>query len=558
MRNINDNRFMTFLAMPELNEKSVKQARRLMRGYKSQGILLEGTFDADEWLMSDEYATYTFRYELPDFYTKYYCDRLSISEEEMKKLIKTFIVFHLGSLSLATLREFLFIVRSIFCVEPDDIINISENSWVLHAERINDFLSMIPFKNKKAEDTADQISAAFDEKIEYDELMSIGRSKTNQRRLRSFDSYFRFNEIINKFWMECTDVEEKLFYFPVILWWKITAVLPTRPREFVLTPKECLKKTADGYKIILRKNRIKGAGKKKTYRIAGDYRMVEYPVSSDIASLILWYQEKTKGDSKNEIDTLFTVDSHYAKWGYGRKSNSRYYTYTNLSTCLRYFYKNIICDQYGYRLLFEDSDCPLKDDEIQYINLGDSRHLAMINLIAEGATPVIVMMLAGHDNPEMSAHYYSNISTLIKCRTYRAFKSLTNNDTEYSIASFSGPLKATASYVTINSEGDRCYSPNFCKDNFSDCFKVGGPNGEIGYCQKCTYFRKGGHSFENSSKDYEREIKNKCDLLKEVVAKVRANKGEPEEIGEVLLQIRACENSYEQYINEMMAEGKEV
>jgi len=37
----------------------------------------------------------------------------------------------------------------------------------------------------------------------------------------------------------------------------------------------------------------------------------------------------------------------------------------------------------------------------------------MINLIAEGASPVTAMLLAGHEDVTTSSHYFSNLSQFI-------------------------------------------------------------------------------------------------------------------------------------------------
>ena len=58
-----------------------------------------------------------------------------------------------------------------------------------------------------------------------------------------------------------------------------------------------------------------------------------------------------------------------------------------------------------------DEYAHMKDDEIQYIFLGDTRHLAMINILAEGGTPVLAMALAGHNNIDISMHYAANLTS---------------------------------------------------------------------------------------------------------------------------------------------------
>ena len=69
-------------------------------------------------------------------------------------------------------------------------------------------------------------------------------SDRGQRSLAVMESYFVFDEIIKDFWKTTTNIEEKLFYFPVWLWWNLSGVLPLRPCEFVLIPRDCIKRTA--------------------------------------------------------------------------------------------------------------------------------------------------------------------------------------------------------------------------------------------------------------------------------------------------------------------------
>ena len=58
----------------------------------------------------------------------------------------------------------------------------------------------------------------------------------------------------------------------------------------------------------------------------------------------------------------------------------------------------------------------------------------MINLIAEGASPVTAMLLAGHDSVTTSSHYFSNLSQFIECRSYQLYRKLTNPQTSYAIS----------------------------------------------------------------------------------------------------------------------------
>ena len=46
-----------------------------------------------------------------------------------------------------------------------------------------------------------------------------------------FNTYLKFNEILNAFWAVATE-SQKLFYFPLYFWWNLTAILPLRVTEF--------------------------------------------------------------------------------------------------------------------------------------------------------------------------------------------------------------------------------------------------------------------------------------------------------------------------------------
>jgi hypothetical protein len=64
------------------------------------------------------------------------------------------------------------------------------------------------------------------------------------------------------------------------------------------------------------------------------------------------------------------------------------YSYANLSTCIKVFYQDIIQNELRMKISdsssYNENPTFLKHDEIEMIHLGDTRHLAMINLIISG------------------------------------------------------------------------------------------------------------------------------------------------------------------------------
>ena len=226
-----------------------------------------------------------------------------------------------------------------------------------------------------------------------------------------------------------------------------------------------------------------------------------------------------------------------------------------MNTILRCFYKEVICEKYGLRIKGEYTGGHLADGEIGYIHLGDTRHIALINIIQEGGTPLTAMLLAGHSDMNTASHYYSNLTNLIECKTYRKYRRYICGETQYQIST--GAMIPETRECQPLSDGGRCYSEHFKAGSIVDCMSAIGENGEIGYCPTCQYYRKGGTSYFGSDDIYKRQMKDDCTALRDAIAIVRQGKGCVEDIGEALLKLRASSISYENYLMEKKLKNSE-
>lgn len=345
----------------------------------------------------------------------------------------------------------------------------------------------------------------------------------------------------------------RLFYFPLYLWWKITGVIPLRPREFLLIPRDCLIQIEDRAQLKLRRNKLKGCGGKVHYTISEDYIEVTYDIPVSLQQEIQRYLKMTEYNEDNDLGTLFRTEYHYAQFGHKKHSNSRYYTYPNLSRCLRIFYQEVIGEIMHYNIIRgkEGSDYILKNNDIEYIYLGDTRHIAMINIIAQGGTPTMAMLLAGHSNIDISSHYYANLHSMIECRTYMRYKALLEENSEYVLGTNYYPSSSNSleslPYTTLEGSG-RCYSPLFIISDVSDCKKAVGPNGEIGYCCNCQYYRKNNMSYFIDDIDlYKSQIDKKLGFFVQALEKYRKSEGFVEEVKSAFMRLEASTIQYESY-----------
>ena len=105
--NINRNNIITSVIMiPELNEFSYKEAKRLFLSYKEKGVITGGYFDDKSWSVTDEYANYGLNFDLRNIDCDTFLNTIGITKHEYINYVKTYTIFKFGELAFTTLRDF--------------------------------------------------------------------------------------------------------------------------------------------------------------------------------------------------------------------------------------------------------------------------------------------------------------------------------------------------------------------------------------------------------------------------------------------------------------------
>lgn len=548
--------FTSVLSVNIIDEESQKKARDIFTGYLNSGVIYDCAFDDSVWHATDDYSRKGLRFQPNEFsYKRFYERLLELSYDDFILALKTYTMFLFGDLVLNTIQTFINEVERIIANDPDELPDSSVMQGITMPQRISEFFSTLP--SIGAGEEGIQILMDI-----LDAAATVQYSNGQARDLASFDSYFKFNDLLREYWESDIDKDERLFYYPLYLWWQVTGVLPLRPREFLVIPRKCLRKDADGYYLSVRRDLLKGGKREVTYRLDTDYMINEYKIPDKLAQEIQKYIDFTAEYEATDLDTLFITDSHYRKWLRKKHSRSRYFTYINMNTVLRYFFEEIVAGRYGYKVIMERGKAysHMKDNEIQYIFLGDTRHLAMINILAEGGTPVLAMALAGHSDIDISMHYAANLTSLVECRVYRQYRKMLTGGGDYQVAWNAG-TPMVASEFSFLSDRSRCYSPAYAAGDFSDCEKAIGENGEIGACDYCSYHRdaeSNGFYTNKGSEAYKRIIDEDIKNLADVIDLVRKEKGEPEEIQQAMLKLQNSSQSYAAYCRaKLLSEGKD-
>jgi hypothetical protein len=323
-------------------------------------------------------------------------------------------------------------------------------------------------------------------------------------------------------------------------WWNLTAMLPLRPTEFLLTPRGCLATGDNGENIItIRRTKLKGGFEKIAYRVIDDYERKKYVINDYLAAELRLYLKATEKMRQTGVDTLFLQEPHYKYLGISTNSNSKYYSYANLNTCLRYFYQEVIRPQ---------------NTELNVLRLGDTRHIAMVNLIISGGSPVICRELAGHSDIGISSHYFSNASNLVECATYERYRK-----TKSGVADIVGiPKYPLALSKDLHRLPDGwCDAPGVKEGDISECLKIAGEQGEIGNCNYCIHYfpdESGVRSLFLDEKAGKRKVDADSWHLIKMIESVRKGIGHAEDIGSALLRLQRSSNHYNDCLWEKYSE----
>ena len=501
----------------EIDSETLFHAKEIFDDYKNRGVILNHSFGDHEWKLTNQVQNVGFvLIAFEGTFQKNTMRWVGCNYSCFMDCIKSYIVFNLGQLSLATLQEVARVLSKIVGMTKDEATKCNEC-----LNHIVTFLESIPGESPER----DYVIELLEERIER----SLWKQKQNkQRQLADFKSYLQFHDVITNFWKQA-DEKQRLFYFPLYLWWNLTAILPLRPTEFLLIPRDCLRANRGSYDLTIRRTRLKGSFSQIGYSIDSDYDLKTYSISNTIADELLWYQSATSNMPGTTIKTLLLQKPHNDYLGRPAMQSSGYYTYNRMNACLRCFYNEVI---------------ETSETNIAPIKLGDTRHIAMTNLIISGGSPIICRELAGHSDIDISSHYYANISNLVECVTLEKWrKAKAHNTNIEGIARYPVLLPKDMHRVA----GGYCDALSIKEGKIDECLKSVGDDGQIGDCVFCGHYwpdDQGVRLAFYDEKTGRQQVDSDSRYLMKMIELVRKGIGHTEDIGTALLRLQRSSNHY--------------
>lgn len=563
----------------EYDKQAIEDAKLLFQQYKDEEIIKNNSYDEHSWIITNETITIEVGFEFSEtlFYSEKKQNKRQLgSYVDFVNAVKIYIVHTLNHTSLLVIQRFISNLKNV--LKQTKYFNPNFSDDLLKKVKFNSanyLLMLIELTNffplDDIELFQEQCRIAYDELSETINTNKLGEKQ--QRQLAEFQSFFLFDKLINQFWNYMANDEEKLSYFPVYLWWSITNILPLRPTELMVTPFNCIRKDdSDEYFLTIRRTNLKGhkKGKSKgivTHKVDFDYTLYEYPVSKDIADLISDYQRRVeKFEEKRKF--LFSKKAYQESLGIYKemsklRSRSSEFTLKNLRVVMARFYKNIIEDKFGIKLyykkhhalgedklVFEEEDTFLNHNEIMVINIGDTRHFSMVNIVLNDFNPILIKDFAGHEDINQSYHYFDHIDKIVKCMTHYKFHELrrTISDDGSIVFNETINLETIASEIEgenvpyIEIEHGKCFSKKFYVGDISDCIP------SYGNCTNCEFSRIDNHKYNDVIKirrvDLERRLREEGLLLQNILTKFNETHDEYAEFQRIILRVQQATTEY--------------
>lgn len=514
------------------------KARTIFSQLQRDGILI-GDYEDSKWVINDELHTRRLIFDVnTEKYQQTLYKQTHMPIKEYVLYSKTYTLYLCGSMALRSIGN----VARVLAKIPDIMLEVSSNDYSTVdryrngiIERCLDFLETLFVSNNWIHDNCKMIR----------NHLEIGLLESAQRRaLKEFINYYRFDKWLNQFWEEAS-YQEKLHFFPIYFWWKVTTIIPTRVEEMIVTPRKCISENNGRTFLTLRKTKAKKGRGDYAYKISKDYEEYFFPIPHDIASQIVWYIDKSNNLKRPDNGTLFHGDSNVSSWkhlnaqAFGQLLK-RFYIVLEKRYDVRIIDKSDVDTEYMQGNLEDCEERLSEKQDIEMILPGDTRHIAMINAALSTNSLYICKVLAGHEDIGMASWYAGNIEQFVESYVFKEM----NKHTVASNEQISGKVNlfnavGLSEQAVHLGNNKYCVSGKFAANDYDDCLATSGD------CGRCRYQRiKGATTNEETKRQIQRKLEADVEYLKWAMEQYRKNMGCDEELASALNRIKHCTHEY--------------
>lgn len=254
-------------------------------------------------------------------------------------------------------------------------------------------------------------------------LIDIKKGLPNVKFVRQIPTgkdVLKLDNAINRYFVNGFSGHSNLFFAPILLWWKITNIIPMRISEFCTIKRKCISMNNGRYYITL--PREKQPATQRKVQIVDTLEITRY-----IYEMIDNYIELTNqyGESETLISFRSILALEVKNTTRVLKKNYSYFSRQSFESLLRQFYKDIVYGEY-------------KKTVEREVRPNDTRHFAFCSLLMQGISPIEIARLGGHSTIEAQYHYSNHTEYFIDIEIKKLIDGFVRKDGELKGTSLEG------------------------------------------------------------------------------------------------------------------------
>jgi hypothetical protein len=413
-------------------ENSVIEAKRRLKDIEIQEEAVnELHFVDDTWVFIDQLSKQKIYLIFDDFEESVTFNK-KLGKEKFENILKCWVVQLFDDHSVVTVRWCLNSLKKSISISngfQEEFaeklkIKFSQSGFTEHyiAKSIDNIYNFLDFSQiETASDYIDVLSSLYN---------NLDR-KYRTRKIPSSKDVLLFSQKLDEWFLSAKSSSNKelLIYYPLVIWFKLTTIIPMRPSEFCGIVRNAV--TTIENKHYIKLPRIK---QKKSYH---KVQIVDkFLISEDMYSLINDYIELS--DKYGKTDTLISYKSILEVMSSRKppQRNKNYFTNKSLAILLKNFYLEILQDRMGLKINFDNETDGKKDEDLhesqidydikRVLRPGDTRHIAFVSLMLQGYDQVEIARLGGHTNLKSQYHYFSHLEFWVDSEVQRLSENFEN------------------------------------------------------------------------------------------------------------------------------------
>ena len=416
--------------------KNVEDAKKSLEDYDDYRVeKIRVNFDDTEWFFKELYSRNRISFNYTEFLSLIRFSNIE-DKDELFIAIKCWIVKEINESSITVTQNKLLNLHSAFLStnslwSTDELLKMIHESNIIRKDNTNKYRTTKVSSNvmyKFITDLVDFLEFYNRDKFvdfinDLSELKNKFKLERTYRKLASFKDVIIIGNTLEHWFEEATknDSEELLKYYPLMLWWNLTSIIPMRIVEFLHIKRECISFKDGYYFITFPRMKYHRIGEHRT-----DMKYDTLPIPIDLYNHFNTYARLSDYYGESEFLISHKVYRHFFNYNKNTKSKNQMFNYSDLHYTLASFFKNVLHQRYkinissvnrSYRAIYNiksDEDAKLISNSPNgsietMINPGDLRHLAIINMMMQGYDKVEIQRLAGHFTEDTQYSYFNHM-----------------------------------------------------------------------------------------------------------------------------------------------------